>query len=160
MKILFPRVEDERLLTGKGHFTSNINGPNFLHAVVLRSPHAFADILSIDVSLASEHSDVEAVYTYADLVAGGVKPLSFHDVLSDTSGHQIASPTRYVLSRDQVRYVGEPVALVIARTRAAALDASELIQVNYAPRNGVCGVERAIQKDAPQLSQAHYHMWV
>jgi carbon-monoxide dehydrogenase large subunit len=144
-------MEDERLLTGEGKFTANINGPNFLHAIVLRSPHACADILSIDVSQAYQIPGVEAVFTYSDLVAAGVNPLSFHDVLSEAHGYKIAAPERYVLSRNQVRYVGEPVALVIARTRTAAVDASELIQVNYLTRNAVCGVENAIQKNAPQL---------
>jgi carbon-monoxide dehydrogenase large subunit len=122
------RLEDRRFLTGKGTFVDDIDLPDMLHAAILRSPYAHARINSIDVSQAVELEGVAAVLTHKDLdVAAGPLPLLIpHAAL--THPH-----TQYVLARDTVRYVGEAVALVVARDRYIAEDALALIDVDYEP---------------------------
>lgn len=151
--MLFPRLEDDRLLTGQGRFVGNISLPGLLHAAVLRSPHAHAVIRSIVTSRAAAMPGVVAVYTADDLVAAGVRPLSFHAVVTRADGQPMDPPPRHALARDRVRYVGEPIALVVAGRRYEAMDALEAIEVVLDPLPAVSGVERAVAKDAPLLWQ-------
>jgi len=121
------RVEDDRLLRGKGRFTDDI-GDGALECCFVRSPHAHARITSIDVSAAREVPGVVAVYTAVDLPFGGVDlPLLIpHPNL--THGR-----TQRCLASDVVRYAGEAVAFVIAESRYVAEDAAELVEVDYEP---------------------------
>ncbi|MCS6788522.1 MAG: xanthine dehydrogenase family protein molybdopterin-binding subunit, partial [Aigarchaeota archaeon] len=122
-----PRLEDRRLLMGKGLFVDDVVLPRMLYAAILRSPHAHARIISIDKSGAERLNGVVAVYTAEDLGAlNGPLPPSI------TPLPQYPIPymrTHYALAKHKVRYVGEPVAMVVAEDRYIARDALELISV-------------------------------
>ncbi len=121
------RFEDPRLLAGEGQFVDDMDMPNLLHAMVLRSPHAHARIVSIDVAPARQMPGVVAVLTARDL-AGKVGNIP-RRVVADLSGVDI--PEHPVLAQNRVCYVGQPVAMVVAETRALAEDAAEQIEVAY-----------------------------
>ncbi|MGI8523038.1 MAG: xanthine dehydrogenase family protein molybdopterin-binding subunit [Nocardioides sp.] len=133
------RVEDLELLLGQGTFVDNRRVEGLTHAVFVRSPMAHARITSIDPSEALASEGVVAVYTADDL---GTDPLkSFADV-NDKCG-------RAALAVGTVRYVGDPVALVIAETRAQAVDAAELVDIDYDDLPAVSDIEAAVADDAP-----------
>lgn len=138
------RNEDFRLLTGKGLYVDDIHRPDMLHGAVVRSPHAHARIKSIDVSEALNYPGVEAVYTAEALgrYNGPVYILIPHDDLT----HGRSYP---VLASEKVRYVGEPVAFVVARDRYVAEDAAELVRVEYEPLPAVYDLVQALEEDAP-----------
>jgi carbon-monoxide dehydrogenase large subunit len=142
------RREDVRLLTGTGHYTDDSDPPGCLHAAVLRSPHAHARILSIHVADAQAMPGVVAVLTGAEAEADGLGHLP---LLVDvpTNGEKLFHPTRRVLQTDAVRYVGDPIAFVVAETRAQALDAAEAILVDYEPLPAIVETGRAMDDDAP-----------
>ncbi len=120
------RVEDRRLLTGNGRYLDDL-GADAVEVAVLRSPHAHAKILDIDVTGALEVEGLLAIYTYEDLTGPLADPLPLlipHPAL--THGR-----TQYPLARDEVNYVGEAVALVVAENRYLAEDAAERIAVSY-----------------------------
>jgi aerobic carbon-monoxide dehydrogenase large subunit len=151
-----PRLEDGRFLTGEGHFTADLDLPGQACAVVLRSPHAHATIAAIDVELARRSAGVLAVYTSVDLQAAGIKPIPSLTrtppfQLMNADGSLMADASQYPLALDRVRYVGEPVALVVAESQAAAQDAAERIEVEYRPLPAVIGAEAALAADAPLL---------
>ena len=135
------RVEDRELLLGRGTFVDNIttdDGPQ-AHAVFVRSQMAHASITAIDTSSASAAPGVLGVFTSEDL---GTDPVpGFADVNRDCP--------RYALARGKVRYVGDPVALVVAATRAQAVDAAELVDVDYDDLPAVTDPEAALADDAP-----------
>jgi carbon-monoxide dehydrogenase large subunit len=133
------RVEDPDLLTGKGTYIGNLRVPGLTHAAFVRSPVAHARIGSIDVSEARRAPGVVAVLTAADL---GIE--AFH-------GFMVLNPhcARPPLATDKVRFVGEPVALVVADSAAAAEDATELVVVDYDPLPAVVDPEAALAPDAP-----------
>ncbi len=133
------RNEDPRLLTGQGVFVDDIQLPGMLHAAVLRSPHAHARILRVDVRRALEHPDVVLVLTHRDLPPGLREPLPKLIPHPDLRHHK----TQYALALDKVRHVGEPVAFVVATSRYAAEDALELIEVDYEPLPAVVDLEEA-----------------
>jgi carbon-monoxide dehydrogenase large subunit len=133
------RVEDPDLLTGKGTYIGNLRVPGLTHAAFVRSPVAHARIGSIDVSEARRAPGVVAVLTAADL---GIEPFHGFMVLN-------AHCARPPLATDKVRFVGEPVALVVADTAAAAEDATELVVVDYDPLPAVVDPEAALAPDAP-----------
>ncbi len=133
------RNEDPRLLTGQGVFVDDIQLPGMLHAAVLRSPHAHARILRVDVRRALEHPDVVLVLTHRDLPPGLREPLPKLIPHPDLRHHK----TQYALAPDKVRHVGEPVAFVVATSRYAAEDALELIEVDYEPLPAVVDLEEA-----------------
>ncbi len=145
------RVEDRRFLTGTGRFTDDINKPGQLHLYVLRSPHAHADIKKLDVSAAKSAPGVVGVLTIDDLDAlkiGGVPTLG---AMPDKNGNRPAPPPRPILARGRVRYVGEPVAAVIADTLTNARDASELIDIDYAELPVAATLATAAAPGAPQI---------
>jgi 2-furoyl-CoA dehydrogenase large subunit len=138
------RLEDPAILTGRGRYGDDIAvKPGTLHAAILRSPHAHADILSIDTEAASKHAGVRAVITRDDL-----RPWSRPFVVG------VKSPMeQWALAMDRVRYVGEPVAVVMAESRAVAEDALDLIKVDYAMLDPVTSIEQAAKHDAPVLHE-------
>jgi aerobic carbon-monoxide dehydrogenase large subunit len=138
------RLEDPRLLRGKGTYVDDIDLPNMLHAAVLRSPHAHARILHIDTGAACELPGVHLVLTATDLgEALEPSPLLIpHPALTQ-------SRTQLPLALDQVRYVGEAIAFVVADDRYIAEDALELIDVTYEPLPVVHSLEMAVAEDAP-----------
>ena len=143
------RTEDLHLLTGHGRFTADASRPNQAYGVFLRSPHAHAEILSVDSAAARAMPGVLGVFTEADLRALGPIPCMMAPPGRD--GREPVKPPRHPLARGRVRHVGEPVALVVATTEAAALDAAEQVAVDYRVLPAVTEVETAVAADAPIL---------
>src|SRR6202789_3368493 len=125
------RLEDQRLLTGKGQFIDDKPDDGALWLHVLRSPHAHANIVSVDTRAASEMPGVEAVYTGADLVADDIGTLPTLLVFMRPDGSPMTAPPRRLLAHEIVRFAGESVAAVVATSRVAAQTASEAIAVEY-----------------------------
>ena len=125
------RVEDPRLLKGAGRYTDDIVLPGMLFGVVLRSPHAAANITKLDVSAAAALPGVAGVYTAADLKADGLGPLPCAALVQNRDGSPQAAPPHPVLADGVVRHVGEPVAFIVADTAKQARDAAEAIEVDY-----------------------------
>src|SRR5687768_14671876 len=137
-----PRVEDGRLLTGRGTFIDD-HPPvaNACHAAIVRSPHPHARILGYDLQAALAMEGVVGVITGAD-VAQACKPF----------GVGVTTPVHYYPAAiDKVRFVGEPVAVVVARDRYLAEDAAEVVGVDYEPLPAVVDPEKALEPDAPIL---------
>ncbi|WP_179222047.1 xanthine dehydrogenase family protein molybdopterin-binding subunit, partial [Inquilinus limosus] len=136
------RVEDAALLTGRGRFIDDLGTrPGTLHAAILRSPHAHADIAGIDIEAARAAPGVAAVLTGAE-----VKALTASLLVG------VKAPVEcWPIATDRVRYVGEPVAVVVAEDRYRAEDALDLIEVRYAPRPAVVDPLAAAAADAPVL---------
>jgi len=153
------RKEDLRLITGQGCFSDDVNLPGQVFAAVVRSPHAHARIVGIDVRNALANPGVLAVLTGRDWLADGLKPLphqpySFHPAerpLTNKDGAPVFTPPHYPLTYDKARYVGEAVAIVVAETIAAAKDAAELIEVAYEVRPAVIDTRAAAHAEAPRV---------
>ncbi|CAK0771536.1 aerobic carbon-monoxide dehydrogenase large subunit [uncultured Gammaproteobacteria bacterium] len=146
-----PRTEDARLLTGHGRFTEDLSFPSQAHAVVLRSPHAHADITRLDTTAARAAPDVLAVFTAQDLAADGIGALTCQIEVPCRDGRKMAKPRRPVLAEGRVRYVGEAVAFVVAETVNAARDAAELIEVDYRPLAVAADTAGALAPAAAQV---------
>ena len=143
------RREDERLLTGKGNYAADAKRDGMLAAVLLRSPHAHATFGSIDTTAAREMPGVVGVYTADDLTGTGPIPGGIGFPRPD--GSPAAKTDRTLLAANRVRFVGEPVALVVAETRAAALEAAEAVFVDYSERPAITGQIAAMQYGAPAV---------
>jgi carbon-monoxide dehydrogenase large subunit len=141
------RREDLPLIQGKGRFAADLTMPDMVHMAVLRSPHAHARLLGVDTSKARELPGVFDVLTSADLDGIGEFP-----VLWQLPGQKASGIP--VLARDKVRYVGEPVAAVVAVSRYVAEDALELIEADYDPLPTVVDVESALKAGAPVINEA------
>ena len=146
------RIEDRRLLRGRGRYNDDIDLPRQAHATVLRSPHAHAGISGIDAAAARSRPGVLGVFTHADLAADGLGPLPCPgaDRVSGT-GAAVARPPRPALAADRVRYVGDYVALVVADSVEAARDGAEAVDVAYEPLPFVTDTAAAIENRAPRL---------
>jgi carbon-monoxide dehydrogenase large subunit len=142
------RREDERLLTGKGRYTADLSPPGLLHAVFVRSPHAHAAITGIDTETARAMPGVAAVFTAADLAADNLPPLPGGVEIPRPGGTPGPKHGRPALAGERVRFVGEPVAMVVAESRAAALDAAEEVAVNYAAHTPVVTAAAALAPGA------------
>jgi len=145
------RREDTRLITGQGRYTADWNLPGQLHAAFLRADRAHADILRIDVRNALAAPGVVAVFTGEDARKAGFKSLPNIVAYPGKDGQQIRKPHHPVLAQGKVRFVGEPVAMVIAHTAAAAEDARELIDIEYRDLPAVVDFASAVRDGAPQL---------
>src|SRR5580693_518737 len=119
-----PRSEDPVLLRGEGHYADDVNLPGQAFAVMVRSGYAHGIIRKIDTAVARGMPGVLGVYTAADLEAAGVGPLPPRQVMNNRDGTPMLSPTRYALATGKVRYVGDPIAAVVAETAAQAKDAA------------------------------------
>jgi len=126
------RVEDQRFLTGSGRYVDDITPEGALRAYVLRSDVAHGRITSLDTSEAKDADGVHLVLTLAELEAAGLDATLRTTVVTNLDGTKGASPERPILARDVVRFVGEPIAVVIADTLVQARDASELIEIEIA----------------------------
>src|SRR5215212_314537 len=133
------RVEDTRLLTGHGTFVDDISRPGMLHACFVRSPFARARINGIDTSAALALPGVHAVFTAADLNPA-VKE-SWHAV----AGKDVPDTPRPPLAEGEVKFVGDPVALVVAESRYIAEDAAELVDVDYQPLPAIADFTQAVR---------------
>jgi carbon-monoxide dehydrogenase large subunit len=146
-----PRVEDDHLLRGQGRFVGSLHLPGMAHAVILRSMYARARLHAVDTSAAQKMPGVLGVFTSDDLLAAGVSPIGFHAAVPAESGGEMSAPPRHALARNELRHVGEPVALVVATSRYAALDAAERIEVKAEPLPAVSGLPQTLDPNAPQL---------
>jgi carbon-monoxide dehydrogenase large subunit len=148
------RIEDEGLLKGVGRFADDVAPQGALHLKFLRSPHAHARILSIDVEAARAAPGVVAVFTGADLAEAGVKPIPLAPMFKRPDGSAGATPLRPAMATDVVRFVGEALALVVAETGDQAKDAAELIEVDFEPLPAVAEPVAATAAGAPVLWEA------
>lgn len=138
------RIEDDRFLRGAGRYTGDLSLPGQAHAVVLRSPHAHAVLRGIDAGPALALPGVLAVFTVADLAQEGLGVVRATFPRQRPDGTPMFAPTHLGLARERVRYVGEPVALVVAETLAAARDAAEAVVVDYEPLPAVTETASAV----------------
>src|SRR5262245_38706973 len=154
-----PRNEDARLVTGHGRFSADVRLEGETYAAMVRSPHPHARIAGIDTAAARAMPGVLAVYTGADCLADRLGPIP-HDPLPKTKfdmkltaagGKPVFIGPHTLLPADKVRHVGEAVAMVVAATRAQALDAAEAVEVTYDELPFVIHSEDAMQPGAPRL---------
>jgi carbon-monoxide dehydrogenase large subunit len=143
------RLEDKRLLTGKGQFIDDRPEDGALWLHVLRSPHAHAKIASVDIKAAAGMPGVQAVYTGADLVADNVGTLPTLLVFPRPDGSPMTAPPRRLLAHELVRFAGEPVAAVVATSRVAAQTAAEAIAIEYEVLPSVVDPLAATRPGAP-----------
>jgi aerobic carbon-monoxide dehydrogenase large subunit len=142
----FKRIEDLPLLQGRGRFVDDLQFPGTLHAAFVRSPHAHALIHGIDAGAARQAPGVQAVLTLADLMPHLSEerlPLQFRSAVLPPD------ITPFVLAKDEVAFVGEAVAVVIAQSRALAEDAAALVAVDYEPLPAVADCRAAAEPGAP-----------
>ncbi len=125
------RVEDVRFLTGQGRYVDDIAPQGALRGVVFRAPVAHGVITGLDVSAAREAKGVRAVYTVDDLEAAGLNINMNATVVKNRDGTDGAAPRRPILAKERMRFVGEPVAFVVADSMEDARDAAELIELEY-----------------------------
>jgi carbon-monoxide dehydrogenase large subunit len=145
------RIEDDNLLRGAGRFMADAPLPGQTYACFVRSPHACADIKSIDIKPALAVKGVVAVITADDLKAANVGSLAQHPPVAGRNGGKLIMPFRPALAGDRVRHIGEPVAMVIGETYAAAQDGAEAVAVDYEPHDAVTGIREAMKPGAPQV---------
>ena len=147
------RREDARFITGGGAYLDDLRFERLAHAVVLRSPHAHARIKAIDVGAARSAPGVLAVLTAADAAADGLGPLRPYAEANVQTGEPFIFAPQPLITGTKARFAGEPVALVVAETHAQALDAAELIAVDYEALPAVISSEAARAADAPLISE-------
>jgi carbon-monoxide dehydrogenase large subunit len=140
------RREDPRFITGKGNYTDDLKLAGMTHAVFVRSPHANAKIRKIDTAKASKAPGVVAIFTGKDMV--GVNSLPCGWLLPE-----LKIPPHMPLASDAVHYVGDPVAIVIAESQAAASDAAEMVAVDWEVLPSVTSTEKAAAKGSPQIHE-------
>jgi aerobic carbon-monoxide dehydrogenase large subunit len=144
-----PRLEDPMLVRGQGRYTDDVSLPGQAYGVMVRSRNAHGVIRGIDIKPALQLPGVLAVYTGADLKDYG--PLKCLVGLTNRDGSPLKKPRRAALPTDRVRYVGDPVACVIAETLAQAKDAAEAVVVDIEPLPAVISAQEATRDGAPQL---------
>ncbi|PZN99733.1 MAG: carbon monoxide dehydrogenase, partial [Hyphomicrobiales bacterium] len=146
-----PRNEDPVLLRGEGRYTDDLSLEGQLYAAFVRSPHAHGVIRGIDLSGAMAMKGVVAIYTGLDLEGHGYEPLKCQIELPNRDGTPIRRPVRKALATDKVRFVGDPVAMVVARTAVQARDAAEAVALDIDVLPAVTAGEDALAPGAPQL---------
>ena len=145
------RIEDERLLTGKGLYSDDRTFPDQAWLVLVRSPHAHASILSLDFSAARASPGVLAAWSMEDLTTDGVGHIPFPPLFRRADGSPMAAPPRTPLAEGRAYYVGQSIAAIVAETREQAQDAAELATVEYDELPCVTDVRQAVASGAPQL---------
>lgn len=145
------RFEDPRLLRGQGRFIDDHNLPGQAHAVLLRSPHAHARILAIRTQDALGLPGVIAIYTGDDVAADGLGTMKVNLPRKRPDGSPMFTRAHQGLSRTEVKYVGDPVALVIAETLWQAKDAAERVEVDYEPLASVTDTRQLVAGGAPAV---------
>src|SRR5580658_6323342 len=144
-----PRTEDPMLLRGLGHYTDDVSLPGQSYAVMVRSQNAHGTIRAIDTASAAKMPGVLGVYTAADLQGYG--PLKCVVPFNNRDGTPMKKPLREALAKGKVRYVGDPVAFVVAATLLQAKDAAEAVTLDIEPLPSVTSAEEAARDGAPQL---------
>jgi carbon-monoxide dehydrogenase large subunit len=145
------RTEDRRFLLGKGRYTDDLVLPGQSYAVFVRSPHAHATIRSIDARQALQSPGVLAVLTGEDVAADGLGGIPCGWNITNKDGTNMVEPPHPALALGKVRHVGDPVAMVIAGTKAAAKDAAQLVEIDYEPLHAVAHLPAAVKEGAPQV---------
>jgi carbon-monoxide dehydrogenase large subunit len=145
------RLEDARLVRGRGRYTSDLALSGQVEAVVVRSPHAHARIRAIDTSAARSEPGVLAVVTAGDVERAGLGPLPSDRTRKRADGSPALATPRHVLARDRVRHVGDPVAMVVAETYGQAVDAAERVMVDYEPLPVVASAVTATHPGAARV---------
>jgi aerobic carbon-monoxide dehydrogenase large subunit len=143
------RLEDDRLLAGKGLFSDDREFPGQAWLVLLRSPHAHAKILKLDLSEVRKQKGVVAAWSMAELRADGVGHIPFPPLFKRADGSPMAAPPRTPLAEGKVCYVGQPVAAVVAPTRRQAEDAAELAVIEFEELPHVVDAPAAVAPGAP-----------
>jgi aerobic carbon-monoxide dehydrogenase large subunit len=145
------RKEDPRLLRGQGRYADDIALPGQAFARVVRSHHAHGRLRGIDAAAALALPGVLAVYTAADFVCAGYGAILCKLPLKNADGSPLFAPPRPIFATERVRYVGEPLAMVVAETAQGAEDAAELVIPDIEPMAAVSYPEAALAADAPRL---------
>ena len=140
------RREDPRFITGKGNYTDDLKLAGMTHAVFVRSPHANAKIRKIDTTKAAKMPGVVAIFTGKDLAGGNSLPCGW--LLPE-----LKIPPHMPLAIDAARYVGDPVAIVIAESQSAASDGAEAVEVDWEVLPSVTSTEKAAAKGSPQIHE-------
>ena len=142
------RKEDLRFLTGRGNYVADIERPEMVAGVFVRSPHAHAKIKSIDTGAARAMPGVLAVFTGADLNASGVNGLPCGWGIKGKDGQPMKEPSHPAMAQDEVRYVGDAVAFVVAESVQQARNAAEVLAVDYHVLPAVIGLSDALKPDS------------
>jgi aerobic carbon-monoxide dehydrogenase large subunit len=145
------RKEDDTLVRGKGKYTDDFNLPRQAYAWIVRSSHAHGILRKIDTSAAKAMPGVLGVWSGTDLADADYGPFTCALPLTNRDGTPLLQTNRTALMTDKVRYVGDPVAFVVAETLAQARDAAEAVEVNIDPLPAVTDPEEAAKPGAPQL---------
>jgi len=144
------RIEDERFVQGRGRYIADLDAPIALHGVVVRSTHAHARIIAVRIDAARQVPGVAAVLTGSDLASDDIGPLPCA-VTTVPMTTPLVVPPCHALARDVVRYVGEPIAFVVAASAEGARDAAEAVIVDYEPLQPVVSLPDAVLPDAPSI---------
>ncbi len=157
------RFEDPRLLRGAGRYVNDVSLPRQAYAFVLRSPHAHAKIARIDTAAAKAAPGVLGIFTEADIAADKLGTTQVRLPRKRPDGSPLFSRPHPGLARGRVRYVGDPVALIVADTLAEAKDAAELIDIDYEPLPSVTDSEEAARPGSPRVWEENpdnvSHVW-
>ena len=148
------RVEDQLLLLGAGKYTNDVSLPGQSHLVFLRSPYPHAKIIGLDTHAAKAMPGVQSVLTGQELLAAGLKPMARPMNFKRADGSALSSTTRHILATDRVRFVGEPIAAVVADTEEQAKNAVEAIQIDFEPLPSATRLSDALAVSAPLLTEA------
>jgi aerobic carbon-monoxide dehydrogenase large subunit len=149
-----PRVEDDALVRGAGHFMDDPRLPNQAYAAFVRSPHAHARVVSVNADEARKAKGVLAVLTAEDIKAAGIGSIARHPPTVGRGGAKMVLSFRPALAGDKVMHVGDPVAMVVAETAAAALDATDLVQVDYEELPAVVDLDAAMKAETQLFPDA------
>src|SRR5215475_5484691 len=143
------RSEDPVLVRGEGRFTDDVSQPGQAYAVIVRSRHAHGILRGIDADAARQMKGVLGIYTAADLAGYGT--LKCIVPFKNRDGSEMKKPPRHALATDKVRYVGDPVAIVVAETLLQAKDAAEAVELDIEPLDAITDPEAAAEPGAPVL---------
>ena len=146
-----PRNEDPMLVRGQGRYTDDLNLPGQAYAVIVRSGYAHGVINGIDTEEASQMPGVLGVFTGPDLTAAGIKNMPLGRAIPTADGSPMHRPSCPVLTSDKVRYVGDPIGVVVAETAVQAKDAAEAVLADIDPLPAVTSASAAAAPGAPQL---------
>jgi carbon-monoxide dehydrogenase large subunit len=147
------RKEDPKLLRGEGQYTDDLNLPGQAYAVMVRSRHAHGRLLSIDTAAASSMPGVLGVFSQSDLTAAGLTQLPTGMQQRNRDGSPMRFPDQTPLATERVRYVGDPLAIVVAETAKQAKDAAEAVSVEVDPLPAVTSASAALAPGAPQIHE-------
>ena len=149
--VRYARREDHALVTGLGRYTADHRYPGMLHACMIRSTHAHARISAMDLAAVRQAPGVQAVLTAEDVAAFGARELPNFMPVKDLAGQPQKQVRMPVLARDEVHFVGQPLAMVLADSADQAQDAAERVQIDYQALDAVASVHAALLPGAPQV---------